>query len=451
MNMAPEYRHLERATDSGFMGEFFTSRLARLNPEAAGLDSCHILRVFPRHDDSFVIQYELELDIPDEPQAQRTILCGLLDRANSGRGNLPAGYDLERCLTCSEIGLTIPIFPFDPGLPDLAEFWHTGRAGLKLAGIMDAGGVRQFDGEVVAQRLLGYRLERRCTISYLCSRLPGMDDEDSRLSLVVKLAPPRKTARALDALARLERAGLTSTSMDGLTIPAVLGADARQGVVLMEMAPGTSLHEQAGRADFLSACAAAGRILRRLHNLPCLADNSPAHTAAAELADLAVWNRRLCTIFPTCASSVENVYRLLGAHGLSDLPPAEVVPVHRDFYDKQVLYAKGRTTLLDFDNISAGDPAQDVGNFLAHLELRRMQHPETGPAMARGSGAFAESYGRRDEGFARRVEWWRAATFLRLAGLYALRPRWRHLILELAEHSRRHLDMGAPAAKGVES
>ena len=138
---------------------------------------------------------------------------------------------------------------------------------------------------------------------------------------------------------------------------------------------------------------------------------------------------------------------MLRAHAVPDPQPAEVGPVHRDFYDKQVLYTAGRTTLLDFDNISPGDPAQDVGNFLSHLDLRRMQHPGTGPEIASAGEAFCESYGGQDRSFDRRVTWWQAATSLRLAGLYALRPRWHDLTLELVEQCRRHLDTGARAVR----
>jgi Ser/Thr protein kinase RdoA (MazF antagonist) len=185
-------------------------------------------------------------------------------------------------------------------------------------------------------------------------------------------------------------------------------------------------------------------MLRRLHDLEGLDGEDRRHTAATEAADLASRTDRICTIFPHGASLLSEVRDSLGARAASGLESATARLVHRDFYDKQVLYTAGRTTLLDLDNLASGDPAQDVGNFLAHLELRRLQHSELEPGLARAADAFLDAYGNVDPDFRERVGWWQAATLLRLAGLYALRPRWHHLTLDLAKLARQHLDAATP-------
>lgn len=441
--MAPEFRPLECATDPGLMREFFAAHLERLVPGAESVESCRVPRVFPRNDDSYIVQYELQLRSGDGGGSTRTILCGLSCSARDGAYRAEAaGYDPRHCVSHPDIGLTVPIFPFDPGLPALADLWDSARTPGLLARLASTPSGLASDPAAVTRTVLGYRLGRRCTLALSgSSHAAG----DCSFELVAKVAPPQKIARVMETVARLERAGWSSTRADGMTIPAQLGTDATIGVILMERAPGVSLHELLGQADFLPACAAAGRLLRRLHDLKGSWVTSKAHTGAAELADLAVWTRRLCTIFPSCASLVEEVHDMLGAHAVPGPKRAEVGPIHRDFYDKQVLYTKGRTTLLDFDNMSPGDRAQDVGNFLAHLELRRMQQAESGPAIAAAKAAFIDAYGQCDERFSGRVMWWQAATFLRLACLYALRPRWRHLTPELTDLCRRHLDAATPA------
>ena len=452
MNTAPEFRRLERATDSSEMRAFFTEHLTRLDRRAEGLVHCHIPRVFPRGEDSFVVQYELGLSGPDGLSTHRQILCGVVYTApDDARRASVDGYDGEHCLRLPDLGLWVPLFPYDPGLPILTDLWDATRAHSLLALLTGRGPDRQSSFDVTARRLLGYRLERRCTMRFACAGLNERGSARSDFELVVKSVRPKKVAGILRTVAKLESAGLSGEGPDGLTIPALLGADSARGVIVMELAPGASLHELVGQPDLLPGCAAAGRLLRRLHDLPGPGEAGGAKAATEALGELDVWSRRLCTIFPRCTSDIGNAYLLLEAHRLPDLQPAEVRLVHRDFYDKQVLYTTGRTTLLDFDNMSPGDPAQDVGNFLAHLELRGLQDPERVPAIDAARTAFMEAYGRDDGGFIRRVRWWQAGTFLRLACVYALRPRWRRLTRDLTERCRHHLNSGRTAPGEVRS
>jgi aminoglycoside phosphotransferase (APT) family kinase protein len=49
------------------------------------------------------------------------------------------------------------------------------------------------------------------------------------------------------------------------------------------------------------------------------------------------------------------------------MPAADPRGIHRDFHPGQVLIDGERLYLLDLDLYAAGDPALDVGNFLAHV------------------------------------------------------------------------------------
>ena len=60
----------------------------------------------------------------------------------------------------------------------------------------------------------------------------------------------------------------------------------------------------------------------------------------------------------------------------SSLPAAELVLTHRDLHDGQWLVNDDRPCLLDFDLLCRAEPELDIANFLAHLELRRLQQPQ---------------------------------------------------------------------------
>src|SRR5207253_690013 len=47
--------------------------------------------------------------------------------------------------------------------------------------------------------------------------------------------------------------------------------------------------------------------------------------------------------------------------------PRAFAGIHRDFYPDQILVDGGRIYLLDLDLYCEGDPALDIGNFIAHL------------------------------------------------------------------------------------
>lgn len=73
-------------------------------------------------------------------------------------------------------------------------------------------------------------------------------------------------------------------------------------------------------------------------------------------------------------------------------PSSQPRTVHRDFYPDQVLVTGQHITIVDFDLLAKGDPALDVGNFIAHLlerSLRDAHHPDAFlPAVA----AFRTEY-----------------------------------------------------------
>jgi Ser/Thr protein kinase RdoA (MazF antagonist) len=110
--------------------------------------------------------------------------------------------------------------------------------------------------------------------------------------------------------------------------------------------------------------------------------------------------------------------------------------LHRDLHDKQVMIdARGRAGLLDFDTVARGEPALDLANMLAHLDLRVMQRRCTPQAGAEAGRAFIEGYA-PSPAVLGRVPEYRAAALLRLACVYSYRPPWRHLVSALAEASR---------------
>ena len=143
-----------------------------------------------------------------------------------------------------------------------------------------------------------------------------------------------------------------------------------------------------------------------------------------EIEKLQAWGRLLQRVYPKLASEFQaNLDHLASRR---PVPISNPSPIHGDFHDKQVIYAAGQTALIDCDGLTNGDPGQDYGNFVAHVELRRLQHAEHAADIDASLQRFQATY---PPGAG--AEWWTATTFLRLAAIYSLRPRWRHLTMHL--------------------
>lgn len=183
-----------------------------------------------------------------------------------------------------------------------------------------------------------------------------------------------------------------------------------------------------------------GRALRHLHHVT--PDRAPGlrarHDAAEEVATTHKWLDPVLAwgLLPTTEEGrIEQLLDPLVHQDESnrgDSRPTALL--HRDLHDQQVLIADGQDhpALLDLDTAAWGEPALDVANVLAHLDLRVRQDLLTewraGAAREAFLGALAPDAATRS-----RAEAYRTAARLRLSAVYALRPRWRPLALALFE------------------
>lgn len=95
------------------------------------------------------------------------------------------------------------------------------------------------------------------------------------------------------------------------------------------------------------------------------------------------------------------------------------LPCHGDFYDEQLVVSDEGLAILDLDDAAMSEPAVDVANLLAHLDLLALRAPARRRAVDGCAEAFAARYreldARLDDAL---VELLRGATFLRLAGIH---------------------------------
>lgn len=99
---------------------------------------------------------------------------------------------------------------------------------------------------------------------------------------------------------------------------------------------------------------------------------------------------------------------------------------HRDLHDGQLLFdeATGDLALLDLDTLALAEPALDLGNLAVHAILRVAQGEwaqAQGDVVLHAVSEMAETLGVSQN----RLQLAQSAAALRLAAVYAYRPRWQ--------------------------
>ncbi|MCP5037468.1 MAG: aminoglycoside phosphotransferase family protein, partial [Rhodobacteraceae bacterium] len=291
----------------------------------------------------------------------------------------------------------------------------TSIAGMKVF-LHAEGADRRLPGlaQLLAQpetQLLVHRSERRAVVRL---KMPA----GLRYAKVVR---PKRT----QALAAAGSVARNLAQRGGFAIPELLETDVETGLTVWSELPGVSLHELLGRDRLISATRAMGRTLRALHDTSPPA-NIPTHSAADEIGVLQHWLTRLEAFAPDLGGQIRAVApRVFEALAAASSPS---VPLHRDFYDKQLLIdAEGRTGLLDFDTLAMGEAALDLANALVHFELRTLQGNCSPERATRAVIALLQGYQLTPSVY-RRFYAYVNATRLRLACVYAFRPYGRPLV-----------------------
>ncbi|MDO4685809.1 MAG: phosphotransferase [Corynebacterium sp.] len=199
----------------------------------------------------------------------------------------------------------------------------------------------------------------------------------------------------------------------GLQIPKVLSTT--QSSLEYSKLAGTTLHEL--NNDGIAAWKQLETLWPEFISQPV---NFAVHSAREEAGVLTGWLKKV-TDFQALPNThrftqaVEDTCRELLAES------SDLVLSHRDLHDKQLLWDAQQLSLLDTDTAVRAESALDLGNLLAHAELRLVQgkfSQETSDAVANVVNALSETLGVPLE---RLAAYLRSST-LRLAFVYAFRP-----------------------------
>ena len=199
-----------------------------------------------------------------------------------------------------------------------------------------------------------------------------------------------------------------------LPVPRYIGGSKKHRAHAFEWLPGRSLREVSLDPDpDLTLYRRAGRLLAEFQSCEpgALAQPTPRSMAGDVRSGAVHLAALLPEIEPDAAECALALGRFVERARLGGCP------VHADFYDKQVIAGPSRLALIDLDQARLGSAAEDLGCFMAHLELLRTYNPALSAARIGKLGqslldGFVEAGGRGPE---HEVAGWTAFALFRLA------------------------------------
>ena len=331
------------------------------------------------------------------------------DRAKRLKAMRRAGGPSQQLLDWDEAEIVVCAFPIDLELATLAALHAPPERDTLLRKVLGsaAAGLR---GRLVP---LHHRPERR-----FVGRLEGVErDAAIKLHTAARFVSAKPAAKAF-------------ASRDQLLVPRMLGRSHRHGVVVSEWIVGGPLGAlQLDPGAAFDACRTIGAALAVLHaQVPAkLRPRDRTEIGRRVLAVLAY----LRELLPARAARLESVGRRLAdtAFGL----PAASSGIHGDFHPGQVLLRGDVVAILDLDDAVVGNPADDLGNFIAHLEraASKPSGPTSLPDPTMAREALLTGYGAA--GVALQVDLATAAALFLLAPhpFRAREPDWPDRIEDL--------------------
>lgn len=378
----------------GLLGE--ASEILRLG--SAHIETVKINRVHPRSDGGFV------LDVISAPGRQQLFIEVVADDIGEAEKKIRHRHLKQQ----ERLGQVMPLhLHTDRTTGSIVRLKGEDELidGLVAVTRSDCG-MPGFDFSRSEPKLLAHRLNRRAVIM-----LENLDGARMVWKTYKKSSQKAQAAVVLHELLISTAFGESSP----VRVPDVLGQSQRWPGYLMKSVDGVAVGDLKGSAR-CNGMSLAGLALGRLHGLPLRLQTH--HSLEEELVLLQSWVDLTSSLFPpraaTLAKAFAHVARLLS--DTADLT-ADCI-VHRDFHEGQVIVAGIRATLIDFDTACNGEPALDIGNFLAHLDHSALS---TGISTEDDAAAFIKAYQSTTASVSdARVRAHRAATLLRLSCIHAL-------------------------------
>lgn len=318
-------------------------------------------------------------------------------------------------------------FPNDARLRRLRWYTDTRKLRRSLASLVDPDDLISRTETTID--VLRYKPERR-VVTHVGLRT----NAGAHQQLLVRYST-KPHASELSQFARHLRA-------NGISTPKPIAALEGGRVSVDEFVEGRQLRETIATGE--ASAEAVAESVARFHSVAPLA-NISSRSRSDELARSATGLAGLARWRPELANAASKVADLLGR----TKPAACTRPrtLHGDLHSKNVLQTNDDVTFVDLERMGAGDPAIDLGYFLAHGIARPLRHPGESVGATTFAHCVVDHYRQRSNAVSEAALAWHTSVGLIDQALLVARhlePNWLPTardLLEIADNtlSRRRI------------
>jgi hypothetical protein len=256
--------------------------------------------------------------------------------------------------------ISVDVSPADPAMPHLSRLTNPSYLAALLARLDPGHALATARLQVATIR---YRPGQRHVLR--------VTDPDGGRGFVVKTDRDRSGPRAISAARGLRPMLASLCPAADLVEP--LGHSALEWAAVWRLAGGTPLSQLlAGRGEAAAYVSLVGQAARALHDhgrsaldLAGLA-LLPEHGLDAEAASALRAGDHLRVLLPALGRQYDELVTAV-SRSVAAMPADTPTFLHGDLKSDNLLVEDGRVRLLDLDRVCVGDPAADLGKFLADL------------------------------------------------------------------------------------
>lgn len=419
-----------------FDARWFGSAASQLLPDGLAPESCQPVYVRYKPGTNAVAVWSLTIPGQAEPllvqgkcfaEVDFDAAC---DKAENTHWSEPAlGLPLAVCRTERCLLLA---FPNDPVLDGLRFAAHGKRMQRAIYAHVDS--LPEADWRISDRRLtiapVRFKPEKRAVLRLDTRAVNRTSGEKRALRLYLRVDADGRGAHDILVLDHIHR-GLSTHPNVGSPRP--VAYDAAHRLLIVEDAGGVA-------CTGLDNATAMGTALASLHALPPPA--LPSRSFAAHLDSARDTVGTVGFLDAALAAPARLLLEsLMNSNGDAAGPGCIT---HGDCHPGQLLLSGDRIVLLDFDRCHLGDPASDLGNYLAHVDMQALRagRRDDGSTATAVLDAYAASGGRRPG--ERRLALWRALGLLQLSAtpFRALDQEWPELTAAILARGQEALSCG---------
>ncbi|MBH8551461.1 phosphotransferase [Nostocaceae cyanobacterium CENA357] len=209
-------------------------------------------------------------------------------------------------------------------------------------------------------QVIRHKPGRRCLIEYEL-----VNDSGQTITLIGKVRAKGTDFKSYELQKALWSAGFADDSADGISVPQPVGVIPEWQMWLQYKVEGAIATQFLTPNHNILLAKRIAEAAYKLHQT-----NIPPRRSHTMTDELRILHERISLViqqYPQWQERLEQILEACNWLG-KNTPEPKRCGIHRDFYPDQIIINNSRLYLIDLDLYCEGNPALDIGNYIAHIQ-----------------------------------------------------------------------------------